>query len=354
MPDNHAMLKVGIAGAGLMGFWHAKYAARLGARVVAILDHDEARARELSSRVGGGPDIYTSFEDMMSGVQPDIVHICTPPESHYAIAMPAIEAGIHLIVEKPLAGSVDETETLLQAAERRGVRLCPVHQFAFQDGVQAAVNELDGLGELLKLRFTTSSAGGEGREKSDLDEIVADIIPHPLSILQKLRPAISLDAGSWSGVRAGVGELQVIGLADGVAVDISISMNARPTRCEVELFCSKGRIYINLFHGYSIVEKGGVSRRQKLFQPFRLAVKEFFVAGMNIGKRALSRQPAYPGLARLIEEFYEAVRSGTESPVSAVDTRAVAVSREEIIRRIRLLKDGHADSQKRAVPGASG
>lgn len=331
---NFPNLQVGIVGAGLMGRWHSIYAKRLGVQLVSILDYELSHAQRLSVELGGGADIFTDIDSMLSQSQPDVIHICTPLESHYPIAMQAIEAGVHVIVEKPMAASVAETEKLLEASRNKGVSVCPVHQFGFQDGVLNALTELNSLGELLHLRFMTGSAGGEVQPKSTLNDIIADIIPHPLSVLQRLRPGINLDTRQWSGVHSRDGELQIIGDAEGVAVDIYISMNARPTRCEMELFCSKGRLYLNFFHGYVVIETGHVSRAQKMIQPFRYAWKELFVAGINITRRGLARELAYPGLSRLIENFYIAITTGIALPISATDSLAVAVARDELTQRL--------------------
>jgi predicted dehydrogenase len=328
---DYSKLRVGIVGAGLMGRWHAKTAKRLGVRPVSILDKNPSQAKDLSAEIGSA-EIFTDIDDMLSSTQLDIIHICTPLNSHASIAMRAIDAGVHVIVEKPVAASVAETESLLQASNKRSVKLCPVHQFGFQKGVLEVISELDSLGELLNVRFTTSSAGGE-YSKNELNEIIADIIPHPLSVLQRLRPGIRLDTSQWQGVHARDGELQLVGEADGVAIDIYISMSARPTRCEMELFCSKGRITLNFFHGYAIIETGTVSRAQKMMQPFKYALKEFFVAGGNIAKRGLSRELAYPGLSRLTEEFYRAVVTDTEVPISPEEILAVAIARDNLSKR---------------------
>lgn len=334
---DYSKLRVGIVGAGLMGRWHAKTVKRLGVVPVSILDQNLSQAKALSLEMGGA-ELFTDIDNMLSSSRLDIIHICTPLNSHSSIALRAIDAGVHVIVEKPVAASVVDTESLLQASSKQNVKLCPVHQFGFQDGVLAAIAELDSLGDLLSVRFTTASAGGE-HSKSKLNEIIADIIPHPLSVLQRLRPGIRLETSQWQGVQARDGELQLMGEAGGITIDIYISMNARPTRCEMELFCSKGRLILNFFHGYAVVETGKVSRVQKMMQPFKYALKEFFIAGGNITKRGLNRELAYPGLSRLIEEFYNAVVADTEAPISPEEILEVAIARDNLSERF--LSDVH-------------
>src|SRR6266849_2089236 len=135
---------------------------------------------------------------MLVAVRPHAVHICTPLASHLPLTLPAIEAGVHALVEKPLTQVVGQTQTLLQRAQEKGVHVCPVHQFGFQSGVARATEALDGLGDVLHANFTICSAGGGTETGAALDAIVADILPHPLSILQTLWPGNFLQAWDWT------------------------------------------------------------------------------------------------------------------------------------------------------------
>lgn len=330
---DYSTLKVGIVGAGLMGRWHASAIKRLGIKTAAIVDTNEQLAQQLAGKIKNNPAVFSTIDAMLSSTQLDVIHVCTPVNSHYPIAMAAINAGVHLIVEKPLATSGDKTKSVLDAANKKNVKICPVHQFGFQEGTQKAISEQVSLGELLHLRFTTGSAGAGGQTDSTLNDIIADIIPHPLSVLQRIRPNINLDMTQWSGVHSRTGELQVIGKTGGIGVDIYISMNARPTRCEMELFFTKGRIVLNFFHGYALIEKGKVSRKQKLVQPFKYAVNQLYVAGINITKRSLTSEYAYPGLYSLVKEFYSAVKNNTVSPITAEEILKLSIARDNLVER---------------------
>jgi len=323
-------LKVGIAGAGLMGHWHAKFLQNSNADLVAVFDKNPEKSRKLCAGFKNAPSMVVSMEDMQARFEPDVVHICTPLESHFDIAMQALQSGSHVVVEKPLTSTAPETRQLIELANQRGLTICPVHQMAFQRGVQHTQSALSGLGDILEMRFTSCSAGGTGVEGDGLNAIVQEIVSHPLSIMQALKPDISLNSDSWQGINPRPGDLQLIGIADGIAVDISISMNARPTRCEMELFCSEGRVYLNLFHGYCVVEKGKVSRLQKLLQPFKYSAKEFLLAGNNAVRRAMGGELAYPGLNRFLDEFYRSLGSSAASPVSPDHALEVAIARDEL------------------------
>jgi len=325
-------LKVGIVGAGLMGCWHARYARRLGVQLVSVLDRDITLATKLAKE-SGGTRIYTELETMLSSEQLDVIHICTPLDSHFQLVSQAISADVHVFVEKPLAMTAAKTQALLELAQERGVTLCPVHQFGFQQGVFDSLAKMNSLGELLHLRFTVASAGAEGRTEKEQDEVIADVIPHPLSILQRLRSGIELNSTEWTGVHPRAGELNLTGNTAGITVDISVSMNARPTRCQMELFFSKGKIFLNLFHGYAVIETGEVSRLQKMIQPISGSLKEFFIASLNLIKRSISSEPAYPGLTQLLENFYTSIVTKTDPPISPAEMLAVAVARDDISKR---------------------
>ncbi len=327
--SKQSSLRVGILGAGLMGRWHSEYARRAGARIVAVADQDIASAGSLSERVSA--QAFSDLDDMLEKSRLDVLHICTPLASHYPLAMRAIRAGVHVFVEKPLTESAEETGLLLGEAEKSGVSVCPVHQFGFQDGLLNAISGFADAGDVLQARFTICSAGGDGRSDSSLDQIVADILPHPLSVMRVIRPGISLATEDWSVLHPRDGELHINAVAGAIGLTIYISMHARPTRCELDIFASRGRTHINFFHGYAASEKGDVSRTRKILQPFQYAGKELYVAATNIAGRGIRREPAYPGLPRLIRDFYTAIETGAAGPIAAEDILAVANARDELI-----------------------
>ncbi len=329
----HSKPTVGIAGAGLMGRWHANYIRRSGANLLAVFDRDANNARKLISNARSGASVANSIEDMLDRFSPDILHICTPLDTHFDMAMRALQAGVNVVVEKPLTGAATQTAELIEVARDKQLVLCPVHQMGFQRGVHDTLKQLNTLGDILKMRFTTCSAGGQLSDAETLNDIVADIIPHPLSVIQVLQPGAGLDTGDWSGVNTRDGELQVSGTAGGITIDISVSMSSRPTRCELEMYCSGGRAYLNFFHGYAVIEKGGVSRPQKIFQPFKYSVKEFLLAGFNAVRRFAGGEMAYPGLNTFLDLYYQSVTDGTAPPVSFKQALEVAKARDDLAGR---------------------
>ena len=325
-------MRVAVVGAGLMGRWHAYFAQRLGAQIVAVVDSSPGAAESLARCVKKAA-VYRETGAMLEVARPHVVHMCTPLSSHLPLTLQVVESGVHALVEKPLTHSAAQTQTLLNKAQEREVHVCPVHQFRFQSGVARAAQALRGLGEVLHANFTICSAGGGVETGAILDDIVADILPHPFSILQALWPDYPLQAQDWMANSRRHGELHVQGTAGSIAVSVYVSMIARPTRCDLDILCSGGSIHLNFFHGYAVVRRGKPSRLDKVVQPFAFSGKTFAVAATNLAGRALRREMAYPGLSTLINRFYAAARGAGDNPISAQDTLTVALVRQHIIQQ---------------------
>ena len=74
-------IRVGIVGAGLMGFWHAHAARKVGGKVVAVFDINKANADSLATKYSDAKS-FDNLEKMLSETPPDVLHVCTPTETH--------------------------------------------------------------------------------------------------------------------------------------------------------------------------------------------------------------------------------------------------------------------------------
>jgi UDP-N-acetylglucosamine 3-dehydrogenase len=128
-------LRVGVIGAGIMGSNHARVFSGLpGAELVAIADPDRKQADFVSRTLGcvAVPDAESLFD-----MQVDAVTIAAPTHLHRDLALAAIERGIHLLVEKPIASSVEEGREIIAAARRAGLTLMVGHVERFNPAVEA-------------------------------------------------------------------------------------------------------------------------------------------------------------------------------------------------------------------------
>jgi predicted dehydrogenase len=321
-----------------MGRWHADAVARTGHTVAAIVDQDTLRARALANR---HPDAK-EYDDLRALDGPvDFVHVCTPLETHIALIETALDAGAHVIAEKPLASSAAETRNLLNRAQSKGLHLVPVHQFLFQRGVLDVMSRLPSLGTLLHFDTTACTAGAEGRSAGDRDHVAIEVLPHALALLCRfVSPKIG-DA-MWHVRKSRPGELRADAIVSSVTISILVSCGGRPTANAIRLVGERGSAHIDLFHGFSVQQEGRVGRSKKIAQPFTFGANLLATAGANLARRAADREPAYPGLRELVRRSYAAAMAGDPAPISSEETLAVAVAWDEIRRAF--IRQGDAAS----------
>jgi predicted dehydrogenase len=324
-------LDIAIIGAGLMGKWHAQTVRKLGAQVRGIVDVDEAAARTLASRFQGAL-WFTSVDELFSALLPEVVHICTPLPTHRTLCIASLDHGAHLVCEKPLAESAEEVRTLHEHAHKLGKQICPVHQFATQRGVLEAKRLLGGLGTISRVNFVICSAGADGQGADMRDIVVADILPHPLSVLSALWPANSLENLEWKQIHPAPGEVLAHCLFNDVPLSLAISMSGRPTRCYMEIQGSHGSLRVDFFHGFCMRLPGQVSKFRKMIYPLADSIRLFTTAGLNLAYRAWRREPAYPGLEQLLREFYLALEQGGEGPIPENLSISLALARDHFLK----------------------
>jgi predicted dehydrogenase len=156
MGNNVKPIKTAIFGTGFMGRVHLEAVRRLEfVEAVAIAGRNVEAAR----RLGAGfsiPTITTDYREVLRDPAIDAVHICTPNAQHFPMVKDALQAGKHVLCEKPLATSVEEGEQLVALAARKEVRNCVCHNLRFYPMVQQmrTMREAGDLGEILVVQGT--------------------------------------------------------------------------------------------------------------------------------------------------------------------------------------------------------
>jgi predicted dehydrogenase len=128
------MLRIGIVGCGKIADQHVQAINRISdCKIVALCDRELLMAKQLGERFGISK-CFSDLGEMLQSTSPDVVHITTPPQSHYALAKQCLESGSHVYLEKPFTITLDETESLIRYAEHRGRKLTVGHngQFTFE------------------------------------------------------------------------------------------------------------------------------------------------------------------------------------------------------------------------------
>ncbi len=121
-------IRVGLIGAGYIASWHADaLRATDGVEITAVCDPSEAAAKGLAD--GLGVRAFGDVTDLIEARVCDAVHILTPPHLHHPLAIQCLKAGLHVLVEKPVATSAIETAEIEAVAQEHGVRFHAGHNF---------------------------------------------------------------------------------------------------------------------------------------------------------------------------------------------------------------------------------
>jgi predicted dehydrogenase len=167
-------LRTAVVGVGYLGRFHAeKYAANPGADLIAVVDIDGARAREVATALGA--EALSDHRALAGRV--DCVSIAVPTQQHYEVARDLLEAGIDVLVEKPITTTVDEAKVLVELA-MRGER---VLQAGHLERFNPAVLALEGL--VTQPRFIECHRLAPFTERGTDVDVVLDLMIHDLDVI---------------------------------------------------------------------------------------------------------------------------------------------------------------------------
>jgi len=134
---------IGIIGAGVIGAFHAKAISALGdCKLVGIMDNHRPAAEAFAT--ANGCAAHSDLKAFLETPGLDVVTICTPSGSHMDPALAAIEAGKHLIIEKPLEITLERCDAIIEAAAKKGVRITGVFQSRYHEAPKLLKQAVDG------------------------------------------------------------------------------------------------------------------------------------------------------------------------------------------------------------------
>jgi predicted dehydrogenase len=180
-------INVGVVGVGYLGKFHAeKYAASAKANLVAVVDTDEARAKEIGAAVG--VEAVTDYRGLFGRV--NCVSIAVPTRFHYQVARDFIDAGIDVLVEKPLTAEIDEARELVAAAQQKNVILQVGHLERFNP----AIRRLEGV--VKSPKFVECHRLAPFIERGTDVDVVLDLMIHDIDVIASLvrSPVVRVEA----------------------------------------------------------------------------------------------------------------------------------------------------------------
>lgn len=336
-------MKVGIVGAGVISQLHLSALARQGrARVVGIADRDLERARAQAQR-NGVPGAFAGLGELLAATKPDVVHVLTPPDTHAALAVEALDAGAHVFVEKPMAVTEAECQAMSAAAARANRQLCVGHCWLYTPAMLQA-RDLIASGTAGDVVQAAASFSFDLRRNPGLGQghwagalpggIVEDLAVHPVSVLLSLIGAPRATTGATrTGHQLAEGkdeEMRALVDAERGLGSVSVSLGAHPDVALLDIWCTRMLLRLNLSAMVLTTER-------ELPVPRKLArgLTSFDLAAQLVTRtvgatwRVLRKQvDGSYGITPLVHAFYEALEAGRPAPVGPAEgAQAVAVLR---------------------------
>ena len=315
------LVPVGVVGVGSLGFHHARILREVaGAQLAGVYDTDPARAARVGEELG--VRVFPSLEDLLDRVEAAVIAV--PTTEHAAVALAALERGTHLLIEKPIASTLEEADRIVAAADAAGTLVATGHVERFNAALRACEPYLD------VPRFVESHRlapfAGRGTDVA----VVLDLMIHDIDLV------LSVVGSEVSSVRAvGVPILTPsvdianarLEFADGGVANITASRVSMERTRKIRFFQSSGYISLDL--------AAGTGEFLRLKKGARIPEGEVGPAALlGLVDRVELRGDGTEPLRAELEAWVRAVRGEAPTVVSGRDGRQALAVALEIMGRI--------------------
>ncbi len=348
-------MKIGIVGCGLNSDYHISFAKDYpGAEIVGIVDKDESKAKACGEKYGI-KGIYSSISELVKQAKTDVIHIVTPPHSHYALAKEAIQSKCHVLIEKPLALNLQEATALFDLADHHEVKLCAMHNHFF-DPCMARAHDLVQKGDVGAIMNVESYYGLNTYIPALRDYPSPNVLPwiytlpggvyhdfmaHPLYVMLEYtgRPGeIKVMKKSHGTLPQHMpDELKVLIDGEKAFGTLTFSFAARPYLHFVRIYGNKMMVEVDfntmttVTHPVSSLPKAAQKATYNLFESWQL----FKSTTANVLNFVRGKLKPYQGMRILIHRFYDAITRNEEVPVTREQALLVIETMDEIWRQLK-------------------
>lgn len=352
------ILKVALVGCGKTADMHVLGIRRITpTQIVAVCDVELIMAEQLASR-HGIPKCYSDFDQMLSVEKPDVVHVATPPQSHFSLASSALDAGCHLLIEKPLAINSRDAARLIAQAERRSRKMTIGYTYYFdpaarmlrdliREGVMGEAVHLESFfGYDLKGTFGSPMLADRNHWIHDLPgKLFQNILDHLLikitEFLTDDRPLVQ--AHAWQGADRLTGgdydlpdELRVTVIGDKQSAYVTFSSHSRPIQHYLTFYGTKNTAYVDFDNSTITLRRipvlPGVLGR--LSSPFAQGWQFIREGGRNVLRFARSDYHFFAGFNYLLSSFYDSIIDDSPVPISYSEILRTAELVDEVVDQV--------------------
>lgn len=280
-------LRIGIVGCGQMGRWHLDaYKKNPQVQLVAFADTNLESAERFAAEASA--KAYSSTKDMIVNERLDGVSVCTVPSTHRDIALDLLEAGVHVLCEKPLAISVEQAKEMTAKATEKNLLLLTAFKFRYFDEVQKAKEIISsgGLGKIANFRLMFGGSiemAGTWFAQKHLSGggILMDNGPHAIDLIRYL-------FGEITAVSAAVSNLQDIPVEDTGRLNFTLANGVTGTAEMSWSLPIPSKTYLEIYgeNGAALLDFEGISYKFKAWNEWKripngLDVKGAFARQMD-------------------------------------------------------------------------
>jgi predicted dehydrogenase len=233
-------IRAAVVGVGYLGRFHAqKYAALPECELTAVVDIDTEVAARVAAELG--TRALSDYRELCGQV--DAVSVVTPTDSHAEIATALLRTGAHVLVEKPIAQSVEQAQQLIDAARENGLVLQVGHLERFNPAILAAEPLL------ARARFIECHRLAPFKERGTEVNVVLDLMIHDIDLVQMIigSPVATLDA---VGTPVFSGEIDIanvrLNFENGCVANVTASRVSLKTERKLRVFHDGGYLSIDL------------------------------------------------------------------------------------------------------------
>jgi predicted dehydrogenase len=335
------MLRVAIVGCGKIADAHATQIGRIaGCEIVGVCDREILMAQQLGARFPVGA-CFTDVREMIRAAAPHVVHITTPPDSHFELARLCMGFGCHVYVEKPFTLHADQTDRLIAIALERGLKLTAGHDDQFSHvarRMRRLVNDgyLGGRPVHMESTYCYDLADGYARAllgdrqhwvRQLPGKLLHNIISHGIARIAEFLsgddPLVVAHGFISSrlkqrGEHEIVDELRVV-ITDeqGTTAYFTFSSQLKPTLHQFRIYGPRNSLLLDQDQETLVALRGGrlKSYGEKFVSPLQIAKQHVENVAANVRTFLARDFHMKSGMKYLIESFYRSITDGTPVPI---------------------------------------
>ena len=325
-------MKAALVGAGQIARQHlACLKETPGVDLVAVCDLSPAVAESMAERFSA-PAWFTDYATMLERARPDVVHVTTPPTSHFRLALAALDAGAHVVLEKPATSTLEELELLAERAREKGRALVEDYNYVFNRAPQEILKRLlaGELGDVVHvdvfIGLEILGPGGFADPNAPHAVLslaggaIADFLPHLASLAHAFVGPHRRVSTSWTKRKPSVlpyDEFRAVVEAERGTATLAFSSSSRPDAFWLRVYAENAQATANLWETrltWSRV-RGGPKPLQPTMNGWEEGRTVRRAAVRTLLEKFGSGSGAYEGLWTLLRRTYQALGDGKALPV---------------------------------------